>query len=250
VAAWFPDYRVLRVDRDTTRNKGQMMALTEQASQGEADILIGTQMLAKGHHFPKVTLVGLLDIDQGLFSCDFRAAERMAQLVVQVSGRAGRAEQAGEVLIQTHHPEHPLLKVLVEQGYGAFAEQALQGRRLAELPPFQYQILLRAESVDPQSGWTFLNDVKNRLNFAKMQLLRSHFSVAESADEAPELEVFGPVSAPMLRRQGRFRYQLLLQSAQRGWLHTWLAQVESELYTSPQAKKVRWSLDVDPQEMT
>ncbi len=250
VAAWFPGYRVLRVDRDTTRNKGQMMALTEQASQGEADILIGTQMLAKGHHFPKVTLVGLLDIDQGLFSCDFRAAERMAQLVVQVSGRAGRAEQAGEVLIQTHHPEHPLLKVLVEQGYGAFAEQALQGRRLAELPPFQYQILLRAESVEPQSGWTFLNDVKNRLNFAKMQLLRSHFSVAESADEAPELEVFGPVSAPMLRRQGRFRYQLLLQSAQRGWLHTWLAQVESELYTSPQAKKVRWSLDVDPQEMT
>lgn len=251
---WFPDYKVLRVDRDTTRNKGQMMALTEQASRGQADILIGTQMLAKGHHFPKVTLVGLLDIDQGLFSCDFRAAERMAQLVVQVSGRAGRGERPGQVVIQTHHPEHPLLKVLVEQGYESFAKEALKGREQADLPPFQYQVMLRAEAVDANAGWTFLNDVKSTLNFAKMSMLRSYLSVNDSEDAKAEalqaLEVFGPVSAPMLRRQGRYRYQLLLQGPHRGFLHQWLAQVETQLYTSNQARKVRWSLDVDPQEMS
>ncbi|MGC9386483.1 MAG: primosomal protein N' [Hydrogenovibrio sp.] len=254
VSAWFADYRVLRVDRDTTRNKGQMLALTEQASLGEADILIGTQMLAKGHHFPKVTLVGLLDIDQGLFSCDFRAAERMAQLVVQVSGRAGRAEQAGEVWIQTHHPEHPLLKVLVEQGYGAFAEQALQERRLAGVPPFAYQVMMRAESVEAQAGWAFLNEVKSQLNFAKMEGLNvlsaqtGRGASSDSAEASPH--VWGPVSAPMLRRQGRYRYQLLLQSHDRPALHRWLAQVEPMLYAMPLARKVRWSLDVDPQEMT
>ncbi|MDG4811414.1 primosomal protein N' [Hydrogenovibrio sp. 3SP14C1] len=254
VREWFPAYKVLRVDRDTTRNKGQMMALTEQASQGQADILIGTQMLAKGHHFPKVTLVGLLDIDQGLFSCDFRAAERMAQLVVQVSGRAGRGERSGQVVIQTHHPEHPLLKVLVQQGYEAFAKEALKERDQADLPPFQYQVLLRAEAVDANAGWTFLNDVKSALNFAKMSMLRSYLSVSEPDDVKAEalqgLEVFGPVSAPMLRRQGRYRYQLLIQGVHRGFLHQWLAQVETHLYTSNQAKKVRWSLDVDPQEMS
>lgn len=254
VQQWFPDNKVLRVDRDTTRNKGQMVALTEQASQGRADILIGTQMLAKGHHFPKVTLVGLLDIDQGLFSCDFRAAERMAQLVVQVSGRAGRGEKPGQVVIQTHHPDHPLLKLLVEHGYEAFAKEALKEREQADLPPYLYQVLLRAEAVDANAGWTFLNDVKSALNFAKMSLLRSYLSVNDSDDIKTEmlqgLEVFGPVSAPMLRRQGRYRYQLLLQGAHRGLLHQWLAQVETQLYTSNQAKKVRWSLDVDPQEMS
>jgi len=254
IRQWFPEYKTLRIDRDTTRNKGQMVALTEQASQGQADILIGTQMLAKGHHFPKVTLVGLLDIDQGLFSCDFRAAERMAQLVVQVSGRAGREERAGKVVIQTHHPEHPLLKVLVQSGYETFAKAALKERGQADLPPFQYQVLLRAEAVDANAGWSFLNDVKSALNFAKISMLRSYLSVSDSAadkvDALQALEVFGPVSAPMLRRQGRYRYQLLLQGAHRGFLHQWLAQVETQLYTSKQARKVRWSLDVDPQEMS
>lgn len=238
---WFEHKRVLRVDRDTTRNKGQMTALTETARKGEADILIGTQMLAKGHHFPKVTLVALIDIDQGLFSADFRAAERMAQLVVQVSGRAGRGAQAGEVVIQTHHPEHPLLKTLVASGYEAFAEQALSGRSLAQLPPFAHQVLLRAESVDAEAGWQFLNEIKNHLNFARMQLAQAHNT---------PLEVFGPVSAPMMRRQGRYRYQLLLQSEHRGRLHQWLGAVESQLYTSTWRNKVRWSLDVDPQEMS
>lgn len=263
VQTHFPQASFLRIDRDTTRLKGQMQALTEQASNGEADILIGTQMLAKGHHFPKVTLVGMLDVDQGLFSCDFRAAERMAQLIVQVSGRAGRGQFAGEVVIQTHHPEHPLLKVLVEKGYPAFAQQALKGRQQADLPPYQYQILLRAEAIDAQMGWMLLNEIKQALNFARMSVLLPPINkqisglvdeVANPRDaygqvDLASLEVFGPVSAPMLKRQGRFRYQLLLQGRQRSQLHQWLAEVEGLLYQLPLAKKVRWSIDVDPQEM-
>lgn len=249
VQSWFEDKTILRVDRDTTRTKGQMTAFTEQARKGEADILIGTQMLAKGHHFPKVTLVAMIDLDQGLFSSDFRAAERMAQLVVQVSGRAGRGEQAGEVLIQTHHPEHPLLKTLVEQGYEAFAEQALKAREMAELPPYTHQVLLRAESVDMDAGWQFLNEAKNHLNFARMQIMQSA-SQQDIGEADSLLEAFGPVSAPMMRRQGRYRYQLLLQAQHRGLLHQWLGQQESQLYASPWRNKVRWSLDIDPQEMS
>lgn len=244
IQSWFPNYKTLRIDRDTTRNKGQMAEATQLAREGKADILIGTQMLAKGHHFPKVTLVALLDIDQGLFSCDFRAAERMAQLVVQVAGRAGRAEREGEVVIQTHHPDHPLLRTLVEHGYDAFAKEALDERKAGELPPFSYQILLRAESIDPHSGWQFLLDIESALQLKAVDQTKS-----ARLGSAP-LEAFGPVSAPMLRRQGRFRYQLLLQSSHRGLLHHWLGSLESNIYAHPLVNKVRWSIDVDPQEMS
>lgn len=242
--SWFPEHQTLRIDRDTTRNKGQMAEATQIAREGKADILIGTQMLAKGHHFPKVTLVALLDIDQGLYSCDFRAAERMAQLVVQVAGRAGRAEKQGEVVIQTHHPDHPLLKTLVEDGYDAFATETLAERKVANLPPYSYQILLRAESVDPHLGWQFLLDIESALQLKAVDQTKS-----ARLGEA-KLEAFGPVSAPMLRRQGRFRYQLLLQSTHRGYLHHWLGSLESNIYAHPLANKVRWSIDIDPQEMT
>lgn len=241
---WFPDHKTLRIDRDTTRNKGQMAEATQLAREGKADILIGTQMLAKGHHFPKVTLVALLDIDQGLFSCDFRAAERMAQLVVQVAGRAGRAERKGEVVIQTHHPEHPLLKTLVENGYDAFATETLAGRQVAELPPYTHQIMLRAESIDPHSAWQFLLDIESALQ------LKAEDQAKSARQGVAPLEVFGPVSAPMLRRQGRFRYQLLLQCSHRGLLHHWLGSLESNIYAHPLVNKVRWSIDVDPQEMS
>ncbi len=240
---WFPNEKTLRIDRDTTRLKGQVNLLTQQAKDGEASILIGTQMLAKGHHFPNVTLVGILDIDQGLFSTDFRAAERMAQLIIQVSGRSGRAEKKGFVVIQTHQPEHPLLKKLVAEGYHSFAKTALEARNLADLPPHTYQIMIRAEANDHNAGWNFLNEIKQHLNFIKTDLL------PKDPKPATELLVLGPVAAPMLRRQGRFRYQLLLQSKQRGLLHQWLGSVESNLYASKLGKKTRWSIDVDPQEM-
>jgi len=242
IAEWFPEHRIVRIDRDTTRQKGKMKELTDLARSGDADILIGTQMLAKGHHFPNVTLVGLLDIDQGLFGADFRAPERMAQLVLQVAGRAGRGEKSGEVLIQTHHPDHPMLRTLVSEGYGPFAIHALDERKLANLPPFKYQIMIRAESNYPQDAMQFLNELKRSL-------------VQMSHDDSPvnqaqqNLEIWGPVSAPMERRQGRFRYQLLLQSKQRSQLHKLWQQVEPYVYSSPLSRKVRWSIDVDPQEM-
>jgi primosomal protein N' (replication factor Y) len=234
IGEWFADKTVVRIDRDTTRKKGALEDKVELARSGEADILIGTQMLAKGHHFPNVTLVGLIDLDQGLFSVDFRAAERMAQLIIQVAGRAGRAERKGEVMIQTHHPEHPLLTTLVKQGYDAFAVQALQERQSAQWPPYSYQVLIRAEALEPQHALDFLQSIK--------QLLLT------VAVESP-CEVWGPVSAPMERRQGRYRYQLLLQSEQRRALQAWLSAVEAQIYRLPLVNKVRWSLDIDPQEM-
>lgn len=239
---WFPDKKVLRIDRDTTRLKGSMAELTGIAQRGEADILIGTQMLAKGHHFPNVTLVGLLDIDQGLFSADFRAAERMAQLILQVSGRAGRAEKAGEVLIQTHHPDHPLLTTLIQKGYDAFADKALLERQEALLPPFKYQILIRAEATNPNEGMAFLDSLKAGLENYWQQWQQA--KVVEG-----DIDFWGPVAAPMLRRQGRYRYQLMLQSTQRANLHRLMTEMQQHIYTSPLTRKVRWSIDVDPQEM-
>jgi len=242
IESWFPDNSVLRIDRDTTRLKGKMAELTGIAQRGEADILIGTQMLAKGHHFPNVTLVGILDIDQGLFSADYRAPERMAQLILQVAGRAGRAEKQGEVLIQTHQPDHPLLTTLITQGYDAFAQQALSERIYAKLPPQNYQILIRAEASYPQDVMNFLQSLKAGLELNQQKL-------TGEAENPSQVEFWGPVAAPMLRRQGRYRFQLLLQSPKRTLLHQLLAEMEPHIYKSPLARKVRWSIDVDPQEM-
>jgi primosomal protein N' (replication factor Y) len=190
-------------------------------------------MLAKGHHFPNVTLVGILDADGGLFGADFRAAERMAQLLVQVAGRAGRGQRPGRVLIQTHHPDHPLLRVLVREGYGQFAQAALIERQQAALPPFSCLALLRAEAPQRDRAMEFLEDAR--------------VCAVGLADES--VLALGPVAAPMERRAGRFRAQLLLQSDERAPLHGLLAPWLEELETLKSARRVRWSLDVDPQEM-
>ena len=229
----FPNTGITRIDRDTTRRKGAMQSLLDSVHEGSSRILVGTQMLAKGHHFPDVTLVGIVDIDQGLFSADFRATERMAQLIVQVSGRAGRAEKAGQVLIQTHHPDHPLLKVLLDEGYPSFANAALEERRQAQLPPFRYLALLRAEATDVNLPTNFL------------QLARE---LAESIG-VKDVFILGPVPAPMERRAGRFRAQLLLQSSSRAALHNFLTPWLQQLENQKMSRKVRWSIDVDPQEM-
>lgn len=228
----FPEQRTVRIDRDSTRRKNAMDNLLAQVHSGEARILVGTQMLAKGHHFPDVTLVGILNVDQGLFSADFRATERMAQLITQVAGRAGRAEKPGEVLIQTHHPEHPLLRRLVEEDYRAFANEALAERQIAEWPPFGHLALLRAEGVDPAAPMTFLEEAAGRA------------SVAGS----PGVELLGPVPAPMERRAGRFRAQLMLQARQRPALHALLRAWVPLLEGLKSGRRVRWSLDVDPAE--
>lgn len=230
----FPDVPVLRIDRDTTARKDALGKLLRTIHSGVPCILVGTQMLAKGHHFPKVTLVAVLDADSGLFSADFRASERMAQQIVQVAGRAGRAEEPGQVLIQTHLADHPLMVQLAEEGYPAFARQALQERRAAGLPPFAYLALLRADAHRQ-------DQVENFLEAA--------YHVAEGLAvnlALPQVELLGPVPAPMERRAGRHRAQLLLQSSSRAPLHRllgiWVVQLES----LPEARQVRWSLDVDP----
>jgi len=231
--AHFPDQQVIRIDRDSTRRKGSLDALLEAARSGEAGILLGTQMLAKGHHFPGVTLVAILDADQGLFSADFRAGERMAQLIIQVAGRAGRAEKPGRVLIQTHHPDHPLLLNLIRDGYDGFATAALAERREAQMPPYSHLALLRAEATDPQGPQIFLQAA---LNLCETLGLHG-------------VQAWGPVPAPMERRAGRYRAQLLLQSEQRAPLHRLLRQLAPRLEALKEARKVRWSLDVDPMEM-
>ncbi|ANE57160.1 primosomal protein N' [Methylomonas sp. DH-1] len=230
LAELFPQWSVVRLDKDTTQRKGALEGYLEQIHDGRADIILGTQMLAKGHHFPGVTLVAILDIDSGLFSIDFHGAERLAQLIVQVAGRAGRAERPGRVILQTRQPQHPLLNTLLRQGYRAFADSALQERRQAGLPPYSYQALFRAQAGGSDAPRRFLQAVCA--------------AIAELG--AGSTQVLGPVAAPMARRAGAYRYQLLLQSPRRQDLHRLLDLVLPRIYLLPEVKKVRWSLDVDP----
>ena len=226
----FSDTNVSRIDRDTTRNKGSLQDKLEKAHSGESGILVGTQMLAKGHDFPNMTLVCVLDTDQALFSADFRASEHLAQLITQVSGRAGRAEKPGEVLIQTHHPDHPLLQTLLHSGYQAFAQAALQERQAAGLPPARHLVLLRCESVEINAAQTFLQQAVDQARQVNLD----------------DIELFGPIPAPMERRAGRYRYQVMLQSRQRKALHQFLSWWAPQLQQLVSARKVRWSIDVDP----
>ncbi|ORU92428.1 MAG: primosomal protein N' [Cycloclasticus sp. symbiont of Bathymodiolus heckerae] len=226
----FPHTPITRIDRDSTRRKDAMQTVIDKVHEGDAQILVGTQMLAKGHHFPNVTLVGMADIDAGLFSCDFRASERMAQLITQVSGRAGREQKAGRVLIQTHHPDHPLLNTLIQRGYSNFAADALSERQQAQLPPYHYQALLRVNAIDENDILSFLNEV--------MQLI--------TPSSQQDINVLGPVPAPMLKRAGRFRYQILFESAQRKPLHQFLRTILPAIEKLKTARRIRWSIDIDP----
>ncbi len=229
----FPEAGVLRIDRDAVRGQAAWEEVLARIAAGDADILVGTQMLAKGHHFPRVTLVAIVDGDQGLYGTDFRAGERLAQLLVQVAGRTGRAEDPGRVVIQTHNPHHPLLTVLLREGYPAFAAVALQERREAGLPPYSALALVRAEGRDARAPEGFLREARS---------LGLGLKPRGSA-------LFGPIPAPMERRADRYRWQLLAQARERGrlqaFLRAWLPQV-SALKSS---RRVRWSVDVDPQEL-
>ena len=225
--------RVARMDRDATRRRGSLEALLDRVHAGDVDAVVGTQMLAKGHHFPNVTLVAILDADAGLFGIDFRATERMAQLLLQVAGRAGRGDRTGRVLLQTHHPEHPLLRVLVLEGYRKFCAEALAERRGARLPPFASLALVRAEAPEREAPQSFLRDAEARA----------------SARPHPGVSVLGPVPSPMERRAGRYRAQLLVDATSRRALQRFLPEWIAELESLASARRVRWSVDVDPQEM-
>lgn len=224
----FADVQCLRIDRDTTANRYAMENLLEQVNRGEPAILIGTQMLAKGHHFADVTLVAVLDIDGGLFSADFRAPEKMGQLLTQVAGRAGREQKPGKVIVQTHQPDHPLLSELVEHGYPRFARSLLKEREMRQLPPWSHLALVRAEAGSLEVPEQFLQALK--------PLMAEH----------PHVRCLGPLPAPMTRRAGRYRVQLLLQSSRRSDLHRAVASLHSAAEDMPLSKKVRWHIDIDP----
>jgi primosomal protein N' (replication factor Y) (superfamily II helicase) len=231
LARRFPGHSVARIDRDSTRRRGAIDRILDDVRDGKTRILVGTQMMAKGHDFPGVTLVGVINADQGLFGADFRASERLAQTLVQVAGRAGRADRPGEVLIQTSYPEHPLLQRLLDGGYEAFAEAALEERRAAHWPPFSHLALLRADAARPGLAMAFLAACRGAL------------------PGRDGLLVLGPAPAPMEKRGGRWRAQLLLQSAARTALHAALAELLALAPGLPASKGVRWSAEVDPAEL-
>lgn len=229
----FPDVEVIRIDRDTTRRKGSLQKLLNDINNGKRQILIGTQMLAKGHHFPNVTLVGMLNADHGLYSSDFRASERMGQLILQVAGRAGREEKEGEVLIQTHHADHPLFQPLLKHDYPSFAKTLIEERQQTELPPFTHLALIRAEAVDQQSPMIFLEQ-------ARLLLEQANIS---------DILFMGPYPALMERRAGRYRAQLLIQATNRKQLQSLFALTITQIENNQTAKKVRWSIDIDPMDL-
>ncbi len=225
--AEFPDVPALRIDRSTTARR-DALEQTLATLGDQPGILVGTQILAKGHDLPRLTLVVVVGIDEGLFSADFRASEKLAQQLIQVAGRAGRAERPGEVWLQTHHPGNALLATLINGGYHAFADAELAQREAAGFPPFSHLALLRAEAKQVEVANAFLAAVRAQL----------------PADTA--IEAHGPMPAPMPRRAGFQRTQLLLSAAQRPPLHQMLDLLVPAIHGLPEARRVRWSLDVDP----
>ena len=232
LAELHPEARILRVDRDSTRRKGAFATMRSAIAAGEVDILIGTQMLAKGHDFPRLTLVGVLGADNALYSADFRATERLFALLEQVAGRAGRGALPGEVLVQTDFPGHPVFAALVDHDYDRFAQTLLAERKLLALPPFAYLAMLSAEAPSRAAVDAFLGRAADQAR----ALVRGH---------ALRCEVYSPVPAAMARRAGLERGQVLTQSPQRSALHALLPLWRAELERTP-ARRVRWSLDVDP----
>lgn len=231
--AHFAGQNITRIDSDSTRLKGSMDKALAMATAGQSQILIGTQMLSKGHHFPDLTLVVVVDADQGLFSTDFRGSERLAQSLVQVAGRAGRERRQGEVMIQTAFAKHPFWHELLQGGYELVAQSALKEREMAAWPPFSRLALLRAAAPGRHEPHRFLD------------IARRH----AEARNPDGVRILGPVKAPMERKAGRYRAQLLFQSRHRQTLHQLLHELRFRLEADPSARRVRWSIDVDPAEL-
>ncbi len=234
LAELYPSARVLRVDRDSTRRKGMFATMRRAIAAGEVDILVGTQMLAKGHDFPRLTLVGVLGADNALYSADFRATERLFALLEQVAGRAGRGIMAGEVVVQTDFPDHPLYLALVGHDYDRFAETLLAERERLGLPPFAHLALLSAEAPGREAVTAFL----------EWAVARGRALLAASELRC---EVYSPVPAGLARRAGLERGQVLVQSSERSALHEFLPRWRALLETTRQ-RRVRWTVDVDPLE--
>jgi len=227
----FPEARILRVDRDSIRHKGAWQQMLDRIHQGEADILVGTQLLAKGHDFPNLALVCVLNADASLYSTDFRAEEHLFAQLIQVAGRAGRANVPGSVLIQTEFPQHPLYQALIRQDYAAYAQTHLKERRSAGFPPFVYLAVLRAEAP-------VLADA--------LEFLRQATALAAVMKDYTHIQLFDPVPAHMTRLKGLERAQLLIQARSRRHLQTFLGDWHQRITALPARNKIRWHLDVDP----
>jgi primosomal protein N' (replication factor Y) len=226
----FPDYSAIRLDRDITRRKGSLEKILDEIHQLKQRIIIGTQILSKGHDFPDVSLVGILDIDYGIHSTDFRAMERSAQLLIQVAGRSGRRSTQGEVFVQTHTPDHPLLQTLLHNGYPAFATQALKSREEWKLPPYSHHIAIRARSQNNDDLFVFLENVAST---ARKML-------------PTEISIQGPIIPSMEKKAGQYRAFILLVADQRGLFSQSIEACLNHIETQAQTRKVRWSIDVDP----
>lgn len=231
LAQQLPEARILRVDRDSMRRRHALKAMSERVHGNAVDILVGTQMLAKGHDFPNLTLVGVVDTDSALYSPDFRAAERLFAQLMQVAGRAGRAGKPGEVLIQTNFPDHPLFHALQRQDFAEFAAGLLEERRVAQFPPYCHEALLRAEATDYTPVQGFLRQAE-----------------ALAREVPSKVTIYDPVRPRMERLKGMERAQLLVQSGSRKALHDFLRIWIPALRGVAEASRIRWSLDVDPQE--
>lgn len=233
LAERFPEARVLRVDRDAARSRNHWLELLARIHAGDADILVGTQMMAKGHDFPRLTLVGVVGADAALYASDFRAPERLFQQLMQVGGRAGRADLAGEVLIQTEFPEHPLFQCLQRQDTDAFCQMALGEREEANFPPFTFQAMLSADAPALADALDFLARARECID----------------ADLPSGIFLYDPVPMRMTRLARRERAQLLVESASRAALQGFLTEWMRRLYRLSTAREVRWRLDVDPLEV-
>ncbi|HIC7357492.1 TPA: primosomal protein N' [Legionella pneumophila] len=227
----FPDTNILRIDRDEVRKKNALNSHLDKINKGEAQLIIGTQMLAKGHHFPHLSLVVVVDADAGFYNQDFRAIEHLGQLLTQVSGRAGRAEHPGQVLIQTYLPDHPLLNLLIQHGYDEFANALLISRQEAEMPPFQFLAVIRAQGKTVNKVAQFLKATKDQI-------------------QKHTLTVLGPAPAPLPRKANQHRMQLLIKSPSRKVLKSSLTQLREWLTMNKLSNGIRWNVDVDPMDLS
>ncbi len=226
----FPDIPIIRIDRDSTSKKGSLEKKLHTISEGNPVILVGTQMLTKGHDFPKLTLVGILDVDQALFSVDYRSQERLVQQVIQVAGRAGRGKDKGRVILQTTQPQHPLLMNLLSQGYSETAKQLLNERTLWNYPPIGSQALIRVNAIDEKNAFSFLKSLSEKLKELQSE----------------SVELLGPMPSPIARRANRYRFQVLLSAKNRRDLHVFLTNGFPILVKARKLGGVRWNLDIDP----
>ena len=248
LSRYFEQYPIIRIDSDSVKNKTAFKRIFTTVLEGEPSILVGTQMVSKGHHFPNLTLVAILDSDGGFFSPDFRGMERMGQIITQVAGRAGREDQPGEVAIQTHFPDHPIMQLLISKGYEDFAKSTLITRQEAAMPPFGYLALIRAESPKSEAAELFLSELKQLLLSLDQQIAEDVANKPATKPTDMTVEILGPVPAPIQRKAGKYQAQLLLQSQNRVLLQQRLTQ----LMANPAAIKaliqhsIRWSIDVDP----